>query len=175
MSAAPSPRNRTFSIVEALGGAIVAGEYDAANPLPNEGELAQQFGVSRSILREAVKMLTSKGLVASRPRHGTWVTAEAQWNFLDPDVLNWLLGRAYSPELLIQFTELRLAIEPRAAALAAARATPESRLVSASRARFSASLSCTQESPCSLGVEIGATRHTLCVGSTSRQSAISCL
>ncbi len=127
MSAAPSPRNRTFSIVEALGGAIVAGEYDAANPLPNEGELAQQFGVSRSILREAVKMLTSKGLVASRPRHGTWVTPEAQWNFLDPDVLNWLLGRAYSPELLIQFTELRLAIEPRAAALAAARATPEAK------------------------------------------------
>ncbi len=123
----PSPRNRTFSIVEALGGAIVAGEYGEANPLPNEGELAQQFGVSRPILREAVKMLTSKGLVAARPRHGTWVTAESEWNFLDPDVLNWLLGRAYSPDLLIQFTELRMAIEPQAAALAAARGTPEAK------------------------------------------------
>ena len=124
---APSPRNRTFSIVETLGGAIVSGEYSAANPFPNEGELAQQLGVSRSILREAVKMLTSKGLVASRPRHGTWITSENEWNFLDPDVLNWLLGRAYSPDLLIQFTELRLAIEPQAAALAAKRATPEAK------------------------------------------------
>lgn len=124
---APPPRNRTFSIVETLGGAIVAGEYSAANPFPNEGELAQKLGVSRSILREAVKMLTTKGLVASRPRHGTWITSESEWNLLDPDVLNWLLGRAYSPDLLIQFTELRLAIEPQAAALAAARATPEAK------------------------------------------------
>ena len=133
----PSTRNRTFSIVEALGGAIVAGEYSEANPLPNEGALAQKFGVSRPILREAVKMLTSKGLVAARPRHGTWVTAESEWNFLDPDVLNWLLGRAYSPELLIQFTELRMAIEPQAAALAAKRATAEARAgISAALARM---------------------------------------
>ena len=123
----PSSGNLTFSIVDTLGGAIVGGEYGAANPLPNEGELVQQFGVSRPILREAVKMLTSKGLVAARPRHGTWVTAESQWNFLDPDVLRWLLGRAYSPELLIQFSELRLAIEPQAAALAARRADGEAK------------------------------------------------
>ena len=119
--------NRTFSIVETLGGAVVAGEYSASNPLPNEGELAAQFGVSRSILREAVKMLTSKGLVASRPRHGTWVTSESEWNFLDPDVLKWLLGRAYSPALLIQFAELRLGIEPQAARLAAVRGAPEAK------------------------------------------------
>ena len=122
-----SSRSLTFSIADTLGGAIVAGEYSKANPLPNEGVLVQQFGVSRPILREAVKMLTSKGLVASRPRHGTWVTPENEWNFLDPDVLNWLLGRAYSPELLIQFTEVRLAIEPQAAALAARRADVEAK------------------------------------------------
>ena len=138
MASGPGPtRNRTFSIVDRLGGAIVAGDYTEANPLPNEAELAQQFGVSRPILREAVKMLTSKGLVAARPRHGTWVTSESEWNFLDPDVLNWLLGRAYSPELLIQFTELRLAIEPQAAALAARRATPQAKAeVSAALARM---------------------------------------
>lgn len=131
--------NRTFSIVETLGGAIVAGDYTKHNPLPNEGELVQQFGVSRAILREAVKMLTSKGLVASRARHGTWVTSESEWNFLDPDVLNWLLGRAYSPELLIQFAELRLGIEPQAAALAAARGSPEAKAgVTAALARMMA-------------------------------------
>ncbi len=135
----PANLNRTFSIVETLGGAIVAGEYSKDNPLPNEGELVQQFGVSRAILREAVKMLTSKRLVASRARHGTWVTAESDWNFLDPDVLNWLLGRAYSPELLIQFAELRLGVEPQAAALAAARGGPEAKAgVAAALARMMA-------------------------------------
>lgn len=132
-------RNRTFSIVEALGGAIVSGEYSDSNPLPNEGELAVQLGVSRTTLREAVKMLTGKGLVASRARHGTWVRPESEWNFLDPDVLKWLLGRAYSPELLIHFTEVRLAIEPQAAALAATRATHEAKAaINAALARMMA-------------------------------------
>jgi DNA-binding FadR family transcriptional regulator len=64
-------------------------------------------------------MLTAKGLLGSRPRLGTWVQPEQNWNLLDPDVLGWLLERKYSPALLIEFTELRLAVEPGAAALAA--------------------------------------------------------
>ena len=123
---APS-RNRTFSIVETLGGAIVSGEYSAANPFPNEGELARRLGVSRTIVREAVKVLTGKGLLTSRARHGTSVAPEGEWSLLDPEVLNWLLGRAYSPELLIQFTEVRLGVEPQAAALAAAHGTAEAK------------------------------------------------
>jgi DNA-binding FadR family transcriptional regulator len=70
-------------------------------------------------LREAVKMLTAKGLLGARPRRGTWVQPEENWNLLDPDVLGWLLERKYSPALLIEFTEIRLAIEPGAARLAA--------------------------------------------------------
>src|SRR4029077_20173682 len=74
---------------------------------------------SRSVLREAVKMLTAKGLLGARPRQGTWVQPEANWNLLDPDVLRWLLERKFSYSLLIEFAQIRLAVEPTAAALAA--------------------------------------------------------
>jgi DNA-binding FadR family transcriptional regulator len=75
--------------------------------------------VSRSVTREAVKMLTAKGLLTARPRKGTTVQPPSQWNLFDADVLRWLLERKFSLELLRQFTELRVAIEPAAAALAA--------------------------------------------------------
>lgn len=115
----------TYSIVQDLGVAIVTGRYTEANPFPTEGDLCKQYKVSRSIMREAVKMLTAKGLLGARPRHGTWVLPEANWSMLDPDVLRWLLERKFSPELLIEFTEIRLAFEPAASALAAEKATPE--------------------------------------------------
>jgi DNA-binding FadR family transcriptional regulator len=115
----------TYHIVQDLGVAIVTGRYTEANPFPTEGDLCKQYKVSRSIMREAVKMLTAKGLLGARPRHGTWVQPEANWSMLDPDVLRWLLERKFSPELLIEFTEIRLAFEPAASALAAEKATPE--------------------------------------------------
>jgi DNA-binding FadR family transcriptional regulator len=111
--------NLTFRVMEDLGVAIVTGRYSEDNPFPIEATLCEQYGVSRSVLREAVKMLTAKGLVAARPRHGTWVQPEKDWNFLDPDVLRWLLERKLSFELLAEFTQMRLAVEPTAAALAA--------------------------------------------------------
>jgi DNA-binding FadR family transcriptional regulator len=74
------------------------------------------------VTREAVKMLTAKGLLSARPRHGTVIEPESAWNLLDPDVLRWLLERKFSLGLLAHFTEMRLGIEPTAAALAAQRA-----------------------------------------------------
>lgn len=115
--------NLTYRIVEELGVAIVTGTYTDSNPFPVEAVLCSQFGVSRSILREAVKMLTAKGLLGARPRQGTWVQPEGHWNLLDPDVLRWLLERKLSLSLLNEFTEMRLAVEPTAAALAARVAT----------------------------------------------------
>ena len=112
-------QNLTYSIAEDLGIAIVTGVYSDSNPFPVEGELCQQYDVSRSILREAVKMLTAKGLIDSRPRQGTWVQHEDRWNWLDPDVLRWMLEKNFSFSLLTEFTEVRLAVEPKAAALAA--------------------------------------------------------
>ncbi|PIB93861.1 FadR/GntR family transcriptional regulator [Caulobacter sp. FWC2] len=108
----------TYSLVEALGQAIVTGEFVAAG-FPTEAEVSKRFGASRTVTREAVKMLTAKGLLSARPRHGTVVEPEAEWNMLDPDVLRWLLERKFSLRLLTEFTEMRLGLEPAAAALAA--------------------------------------------------------
>jgi DNA-binding FadR family transcriptional regulator len=111
--------NLTFRVMEDLGVAIVTGRYSEENPFPIEAVLCEQYKVSRSVLREAVKMLTAKGLIAARPRHGTWVQPERAWNFLDPDVLRWLLERKLSFQLLAEFTQMRMAVEPVAAAMAA--------------------------------------------------------
>ena len=118
-------RNLTHRIVQALGIAIVSGVYTVKNPFPIEADLCKQYGASRSVLREAVKMLTAKGLLGARPRQGTWVQPEENWNLLDPDVLRWLLERKLSYSLLREFAQVRLAVEPEAAALAALVATKE--------------------------------------------------
>ncbi|MDO9338340.1 MAG: FadR/GntR family transcriptional regulator [Caulobacter sp.] len=124
MRAAGGGQNLTTSIVEDLGIAIVTGRYHAANPFPVEGDLCLQYEASRSVVREAVKMLTAKGLLKARPRQGTWVQPESSWNLLDPDVLRWTLERKFSLRLLIEFTQVRLGVEPAAAALAAKEAGP---------------------------------------------------
>ena len=111
-------RNLTHSMLDTLGKAIVTGRYDQ-RPFPTEAEIARAHGVSRSVTREAVKMLTAKGLVSAKPRQGTQVQPFMAWNLFDPDVLRWLLERKFAVELLRQFTQLRRAIEPEAAALAA--------------------------------------------------------
>jgi DNA-binding FadR family transcriptional regulator len=111
-------RNLTHGMLETLGKAIVTGCY-ATRPFPTEAEIAKAHGVSRSVTREAVKMLTAKGLVSARPRQGTVVRPAPNWNLFDADVLRWLLDRKFSIELLRQFNQLRIAIEPEAAALAA--------------------------------------------------------
>lgn len=121
----PQSQNLTTRITEELGVAIVTGQFDPREKFPTEAELCLSYGVSRSILREAVKMLTTKGLLSARPRQGTRIESEYNWNLLDPDVLRWLLERQFSFDLLLQFNEVRLAIEPAAAALAATQGTPE--------------------------------------------------
>ena len=112
-------RNLTYGMLDSLGRAIVTGEFEQ-RPFPTEAELAKQNNVSRSVTREAVKMLTAKGLLSARPRQGTIIQPASSWNLFDTDVLRWLLERQFSVELLKQFNELRIAIEPEAAALAAA-------------------------------------------------------
>jgi len=125
MNTRVSGQNLTYSIAHHIGIAIVTGVYSKDNPIPIEADLCREYGASRPVLREAVKMLTAKGLLGARPRRGTWVQPEERWNLLDPDVLGWLLERKFSPALLIEFTELRLAVEPGAATLAARAAGPD--------------------------------------------------
>jgi DNA-binding FadR family transcriptional regulator len=119
-------RNLTYGMLDHLGKAIVTGAYQD-KPFPTEAELSKQHAVSRSVTREAVKMLTAKGLLSARPRQGTIVQPVSSWNLFDADVLRWLLDRKVSVDLLREFSELRIAIEPAAAALAA-RAADESGL-----------------------------------------------
>jgi len=118
----------TFQIVQDLGLAVVTGKYTATCPFPIEAELCKQYGASRSIVRESVKMLTAKGLLEARAGQGTRVQLEENWNLLDPDVLRWLLDRKYTPALLIEFNQVRLAVEPKAAAFAAANAPVKDKL-----------------------------------------------
>ena len=118
-------RNLTLGMVEALGRAIVTGSFDGKR-FPTEAELTVQYGVSRVVTREAVKMLTAKGLLSSRPRQGTSVEPSTSWNLFDTDILDWLLQRKFSVDLLRHFTELRLSIEPMAAVFAARAASEAS-------------------------------------------------
>lgn len=111
-------RNLTWGLLDHLGKLIVTGAFDE-KPFPTEAELSKVHGVSRSVTREAVKMLSAKGLLSARPRQGTVVQPVSRWNLFDADVLQWLLERKFSIELLAQFNQLRSAIEPAAAALAA--------------------------------------------------------
>ncbi|PCD03111.1 FadR family transcriptional regulator [Sphingomonas spermidinifaciens] len=117
-------RNLTFGLLEVLGRAIVTGEY-RDKPFPIEADIVKRHGVSRSVTREAVKMLAAKGLLAARPKQGTFLRPEEAWNLFDTDVLRWLLERRSSLTLLRRFSELRIAVEPAAAALAARHATEE--------------------------------------------------
>jgi DNA-binding FadR family transcriptional regulator len=117
-------RNLTFGLQEVLGREIVVGRY-RDRPFPTEADIVKQHGVSRSVTREAVKMLGAKGLLAARPKQGTFVRPDEAWNLFDIDVLRWLLERPSSLILLRRFNELRVAVEPAACALAAERATPE--------------------------------------------------
>lgn len=80
-------RNLSYVLAEKLSQRILAGEFTAGDILPGEVELGEQFGVSRTAVREAVKILAAKGMVLPRPRIGTRVLPRHQWNFLDQDLL----------------------------------------------------------------------------------------
>ncbi|MER8224942.1 FadR/GntR family transcriptional regulator [Streptomyces sp. NPDC094143] len=111
-------------VLDTLGPEITAGEYPAGSVLRTD-ELAQRFDVSRSVMREAVRVLESMHLVESRRRVGVTVRPESEWNVYDPQVIRWRLAGADRPRQLRSLTVLRSAIEPVAAGLAARHATSE--------------------------------------------------
>jgi DNA-binding FadR family transcriptional regulator len=116
--------NLSQRMVQELGKSIICGEYANDASLPTEAELCDKFGVSRSAVREAVKMLSAKGLITSKPRQGIRIQAEENWNIFDPDLLRWSLESNPSMKVLKEFLQMRIAIEPEAAALAARYADP---------------------------------------------------
>jgi DNA-binding FadR family transcriptional regulator len=104
--------------------AIVAGEYAQGAILPGDTELLAKFRVSRTVLREAVKVLAGKGLLQSKARVGTRVRNRRDWNLFDADVLIWHAEAGFDSAFHIHVGEMRLAMEPEAAALASQRRTP---------------------------------------------------
>lgn len=119
-----SKPGRIQAVLATLGREIAQGIVPPGTVLPPESDLEIRLGVSRGVVREAIKTLSGKGLVSVRPRHGTRVLPRRDWSLLDRDVLNWLVGQdPPDRELLLAVQEVRSIIEPAAAALAAARAT----------------------------------------------------
>ncbi|WP_053848734.1 FadR/GntR family transcriptional regulator [Streptomyces sp. NRRL B-24085] len=132
-------------VLDALGPAITAGEYPPGSVLRTD-ELAQRFDVSRSVMREAVRVLESMHLVESRRRVGVTVRPKAEWNVYDPQVIRWRLAGADRPQQLRSLTVLRSAIEPVAAGLAAKHATAEQ---------------CAELTECALGMVANSKGHRL--------------
>jgi DNA-binding FadR family transcriptional regulator len=110
--------------VHSVGLRIVRGELHPGDPIPTDAD-TEELGVSRTVLREAIKVLAAKGLVVSRPKTGTQVRARRFWNLMDPDVLAWRIEAETGDEFFMEILELRRVIEPAAASLAAARATEQ--------------------------------------------------
>jgi DNA-binding FadR family transcriptional regulator len=111
-------------VARTIGGDILAGVFPPGTKLPSEAEMLGRFGVSRTVLREAFKTLTAKGLIVSRTRVGTMVLDATHWNFFDADILAWKVSQGFDAEFLRDLAEIRMAIEPAAAEAAARQATP---------------------------------------------------
>lgn len=127
--AARVPRDAGSSVHGALaneiGLRIVRGDYPPGTVLPNEAKWAETFEVSRSAVREAIKMLMAKSLLASRPKIGSRVEPRERWNLLDRDVLAWYATSPDREAFLQTVQEFRHIIEPEATAFAALRRTDE--------------------------------------------------
>jgi DNA-binding FadR family transcriptional regulator len=115
------PRNFHSQVIWTLGVAIVSGQYREGATLPGDAEMMRIFGVSRTVLREALKTLSAKGLIEARAKIGTRVRHKDQWNLFDPDVLAWHFEAGPDIDFLASLAEVRMAIEPEAAAHAAQR------------------------------------------------------
>ncbi len=122
------PTGAVKVVVDALGREIAGGRPAPGQTMPMEPELAEKFGVSRTVVREAVKVLSGKGMVRTARRYGTRVCPFEEWSLMDPDVISWhapdspMARRVYA-----ESTTLRCILEPEAAALAAEHATDEQR------------------------------------------------
>ena len=117
-------KNVHGNTVDHLGEAIVGGRYAPGTAIPPEPMLCEELGVSRTVVREAVKSLVAKGLVSTGPKVGTRVLKDDHWNWFDPDVIVWKSKAGLTPEFLRDLQDLRRVVEPAAVRLAAERATP---------------------------------------------------
>mgnify|MGYP002632370994 CR=1 FL=1 len=113
-------RNLPAQIVQTLGNQIASGEIPVGTVVTSNF-LEMKFGVSRTVVREGLKVLHDKGLTKARTKVGTIVLERSQWNLLDPDVISWLQNAGLGPELVRDLEEVRASYEPWVARIAAKR------------------------------------------------------
>ena len=114
---------RHDEIVAILASQILSGARPPGSRLPAEEEMLERFGASRVLMREITKTLVAKGLVLAKPRVGTRVLPPEHWSCFDPDVLAWRVRLGFDAQFLEQLVQMRRAVEPAAATLAAAQRT----------------------------------------------------
>jgi DNA-binding FadR family transcriptional regulator len=112
-------------IVAILGSEILSGARAPGSRMPSLSEMFERFGISRVLMREVIKTLTAKGMVASKSRVGTHVLDPSHWNWFDPEVLAWRVRLGMDPDFLAQLAEMRRAVEPAGAGLAAKHRTAD--------------------------------------------------
>ena len=121
MSGTKRKRPAHLLLAQHLGVGIVEGRYAPGDLLPSEVSFAASFGVSRGVLREALRTLAAKGLIESRPKTGTRIRDRRAWNLLDPELLGWVFDASPTLHFVQSLFQLRLIVEPAAAEIAARR------------------------------------------------------
>ena len=124
-SASAQSYNNTNKVVDQLGMAIVSGDYAERTMIPLDPDLEEMFAVSRTVIREAKKTLVAKGLLQSKAKVGTRVRPSSEWNMFDSDVLRWHASLRKPGRFWQELFEIRLIVEPPAAASVANRAGPD--------------------------------------------------
>lgn len=125
LSGRRAARNFHTFVINEIGHAIVAGTFPIGSVLASDAVMMERYGVSRTVLREALKTLEAKGLVEARPKVGTRVSPRSRWNFFDPQVLAWHYSAAPDPDLYHSLFRVRAALGAPMIALAARQRTAE--------------------------------------------------
>lgn len=121
-------KNRSGQLILELGKKIVTGDYIPGEILPKSEEIGEKYNMSRTVVREAFKGLSTLGLVRSNQRSGTVVLPRTEWQWWNLEVMTWLLEDTNNKDFLLHLTDVRLGLEPMAVALAAKRATEQDRM-----------------------------------------------
>lgn len=125
LSGRPAARNFHTFVINEIGLGIVTGRFPIGSILASDAVMMETYGVSRTVLREALKTLESKGMIEARPKVGTRVSPASRWNFFDPQVLSWHFYAKPDRRFYESLFDIRRALEARAVQLASERRTAE--------------------------------------------------
>ena len=125
MTGRPAARNFHTFVINEIGLGIVTGKFPIGSILASDAAMMESYGVSRTVLREALKTLEAKGLIEARPKVGTRVSPASRWSFFDPQVLSWHFYAKPDRRFYESLFDIRRALESRAVHLACTRRTAD--------------------------------------------------